>query len=512
MKLTQFNRWAFLPLLLLVGVPNAYADTVRLVDAVKNADSPTIRRLLRDRVDVNASEPDGTTALDWAVRRNDVETVEMLLRAGANVKAANRYTVTPLTLACTNGNAPIVDMLLKAGADANTVLANGETVLMTASRSGSLDAVKALLLHGADPNVKEKSKGQTALMWAADEGHTDVVKTLLEAGADVHARSTAGFTAMLFAARDGRMGPARALLAAGVDVKEALPAPAGRRRPGAAAANAAAPSSGLDAMLLAAANAHYELAVMLLDAGANANAAPLGWTALHQITGVRKVGLYGSNDPAPEGSGNVTSLEFVRKLVAHGADVNARATRRPNLGITQMNAVGATPFLLACRTADVELMKLLVELGANPLLTNADNSTPLMVAAGIGTASPPEDPGTEAEVVEAVKLAIKLGGDPNAVDKNGETAMHGAAYKQMPGAALALAENGAKVDVWNQKNKKGWTPLKISEGVHIGMNIQSSMATAAAIRSAMVAAGVAPVVPEGSSIEPATAVVPNAEP
>jgi ankyrin repeat protein len=224
---------------------------------------------------------------------------------------------------------------------------------------------------------------------------------------------------------------------------------------------------------------------------------------LHQVTGVRKVGLYGSNDPAPEGSGNIDSLEFVRRLVARGADVNARATRRPPLGTTQLNPVGATPFLLAARTADAALMRELARLGADPLTPNADGTTPLLVAAGVGTNSPPEDPGTEAEVVEAVKVALELGNDINGVDKRGESAMHGAAYKQMPAAVRLLAERGAKVEIWNRKNRKGWTPLQITMGVHRGMNIQKSPATEAAVREVMIAAGVEAVLPPGSQTEPA---------
>jgi ankyrin repeat protein len=472
-----------------------------IVEAVKNADAATVRQLIKDRTDVNTAEADGTTALHWAVRLNDVPTAELLLRAGANVKAVNRYGVTPFSVACTNGNTAMVKLLLDAGADPNTTLPGGETALMSVARTGSIDAVKALIGRGVDVNAKEAVRGQTALMWAASEGHAQVVKALVDHGADIKLRSTGGFTAFLFAVRDGRMDVAKILLAAGADVNEAMPS-AGRPRGPAAAAGYNRQEQGLNAFLLATTNAHYELALALVDAGADPNAAPLGWTVLHQITGVRKVGLYGSNDPAPEGSGKIDSLEFVRQIVKRGADVNARATRRPPLGTTQVNPVGATPFLLAARTADVPLMRELIKLGADPLMPNADNTTPLMIAAGVGTNSPPEDPGSEAEVVEAVKLALELGNDINAVDKNGETAMHGAAYKQMPAAVRLLAERGAKVEIWNTKDKKGWTPLKITQGVHRGMNIQKSPPTEAAVREVMIAAGVEPVVPPGSSTEP----------
>jgi ankyrin repeat protein len=475
---------------------------VPIIEAVKTSDSDAVRQLIKNRVDVNTPDVDGTTALHWALRLNDVRAAELLVRAGAKIDAENRYGVRPLSVACTSGNAALVKLLLEAGADANTALPGGETALMSAARTGSVDAVEALIARGAAVNAIETGRGQTALMWAASEGHLEVVKLLLDRGADINPRSAGGFSAFLFAVREGRLPVAKALLAAGADVNDSLP---GVRPRGPAALPAGRQDRGLNAFLLATTNAHYELALMLVDAGADPKAAPLGWTVLHQITGVRKVGLYGSNDPAPEGSGNIDSLEFVRQIVARGADVNARATRRPPLGTTQLNTAGATPFLLAARTADVPLMRELLKLGADPLLPNADNTTPLMVAAGIGTNSPPEDPGTESEVVEAVKLALEVGNDVNAVDKNGDTAMHGAAYKQMPGAVRLLAERGAKVEIWNRKDKKGWTPLQITIGVHRGMNIQKSPATESAVREAMIAAGVEPVVPPGSSTEPADA-------
>ena len=130
-------------------------------------------------------------------------------------------------------------------------------------------------------------------------------------------------------------------------------------------------------------------------------------------------------------------------------------------------------------------MRVLVELGADPTLANEDNTTLLMVAAGVGTQNPGEDPGTEPEVLEAVKVALELGGDVNGIDKNGETAMHGAAYKHAPSVVRFLAERGARAVVWNRQNTIGWTPLRIAEGVQRGMNIISSVPTATAIREVM---------------------------
>jgi ankyrin repeat protein len=240
---------------------------------------------------------------------------------------------------------------------------------------------------------------------------------------------------------------------------------------------------------LAVSNAHFELAAMLLDMGADPNAAGQGWAALHAVTWVRKLGG-GDNGPAPQGSGKMSSLDFVRVLKAKGVNLNARMTTRKRVGASVLNTNGATPFLLACKSDDAELMRLLAELGADPKLPNSENSTPLMVAAGLGTRSPGEDAGTEPEALEAVQLALELGNDINAVDSNGETAMHGAAYKQFPLVAQFLADHGAKIEIWNRKDKSGWTPLRIAAGVFRTANFRFSDPTAEALRRIMRAAGV----------------------
>ena len=256
-----------------------------------------------------------------------------------------------------------------------------------------------------------------------------------------------------------------------------------RRRGGTSAERGA---TGLNAFLLAAANAHYELAALLVDRSADVNVASRGWTALHQVSWVRKAGIAGSNNPAPKGSGAMTSLEFVKKIVAAGAALNARVTTRPPAGITRLNFIGGTPLLLAARTGDAPLMRLLAELGADPLLPNEDGTTPLMVAAGVGISSPGEDPGTEPEVLEAVEVVLALGGDLNGVDDNGETVMHGAANKHVPTVVAFLAEAGADPAVWNRPNSREWTPLDIVENVPLGRGIQDNPATAAAaIRAVM---------------------------
>ena len=485
MPVKRFGLYAMALLLSTVILRGAGPDAL-LADAAERMDRTRIRALLQQRADVNTPQVDGMTALHWAAYQDDLETEDLLVRAGANVKAANRYGVTPLSLACTNGNGAMVELLLKAGADPNTALPGGETVLMTAARAGKLAPVKSLLIRGAAVDNRDDRRGQTALMWAAAEGHVEVVKELIEAGADVRLRLPSGFTSLLFAVREGRIGVVRVLLKAGADVNETVPAEADRRR----GYGGRLPPAGASALLLAVMNAHYELAAHLLDAGADPNAALPGYTALHAITSVRKPGV-GDNDPAPEGSGTMNSIELVKKLVAQGADVNARMTKRASLANTRLKEAGATPYLLAALTADAELMRTLAALGADPFIPNVEHSTPLMVAAGLATRSPGEDAGTESEVLEAVQAALDLGADVNAIDINGETAMHGAAYKNLPKVVKLLASKGAKIDIWNRNDKFGWTPLAIAVGYRFG-NFKPSPDTEAAIREVMIAAGVTP--------------------
>jgi ankyrin repeat protein len=293
-----------------------------------------------------------------------------------------------------------------------------------------------------------------------------------------------GFTPLLFAAREGRIETVRALLKAGADPKEAIVTdekPGGRGAP-----------DGTSALHLAVENGHFELAMILVKAGAEPDDQRAGFTVLHALSWVRKPrrGDEEAGAPPPATTGSLTSLAFVRQIVTAGANVDLRLSNRPSprgrLGIG-----GATPFLLASKNADLPLMKLLIELGADPLKPNHDGCTPLMAAAGMGTFAPDEEAGTEDECLAAVEYLLSLGANVNTVDKNGETAMHGAAYKSLPKMVELLAAKGADITLWNQKNKSGWTPLLIAQGFRNG-NFKPSADTEAALSKIMLAAGVTP--------------------
>jgi len=423
---------------------------------------------------------DGSTPLHWAVYRDELPNAAALLRGGADAKAATKYGVTPLSLACTNGNAAMIEMLLKAGADANAALPGGETALLTAARTGNPDAVLALIRHGANVNARDAWRGQTALMWAAAEGHAAAVKVLLENGADMHARSmgpagrggavqpatpstasakpedgkpapppraprpvSTDFTPFLFAVRGGHIDTVKVLLAAGADPNEAL-------------------GDGTSALILATTNARYELGALLVDKGANVNGDAQGWTALHQVAWTRRPNIH--KTPAAVPSGNMDSLTYVKFLIAHGANPNARETKEPRDGnLGKLRRIGATPYLLAAKSADIELMRCLKMNGADATLMTAENVTPLEAAAGVGVYRVSESPGSNEEAFEAVKLAFELGSrDVNWVDGNGNTAMHGGALRGSNAIVRFLFDKGAKLDV---VNKIGWTPLTIAEGV-----------------------------------------------
>jgi ankyrin repeat protein len=484
-------HWQKLTGLMLLGLglaaPAVAAERSALADAAERRDQASVRSLLQTGADVNAAQIDGTTALHWAAYNDDAATVTLLVQAKANVNAVNRYGVPPLSSACTNGNAAIVKLLLDAGADANATLKGGETVLMLAARSGNVETVKALLARGAKHDARERH-GQTALMWAAAEGNTAVARALIEAGADMNAMIDSGFTPFFLAVREGRLELVRTFLALGIDVNATLQRPAAN-----GAADRRAPATGTSPLILAVMNGHFELAIALVEAGANPNDNRSGFTPLHTIAFVRKPDSSDGSDPAPPvGAGRLTSLEFVREIVKRGANVNFRlpkgAPKQPNTS-SRIESEGATPFLFAADRSDVPLMRLLLQLGADPMIPNLNNTTPLMAAAGLGTTEPLEEAGEENEAVEAVNMLLDLGANINAVNNEGDTAMHGAAYNIYPRVVELLAKRGADPQVWKNPNKFGRTPLYIAEG-YAGRLPRPDKPTIEAVTKLMVAAGI----------------------
>jgi hypothetical protein len=390
-----------------------------------------------DRDEIDA---DGTTPLHWAAHRGDLATVRALLAAGAAVDAANRYGVRPAYLAAENGDAATMRTLLEAGADPRAVFAEGETLLMTAARTGDVATIQVLLAAGAEVNSIEARGGQTALMLAAAENNGAAVAALLDAGADRDAReATDEFTALAFAVRGGAVAATRALLEAGADSSATLP-------------------DGTSMLVLAALNQNYETANVLLDYGADPNAAVDGWTALHQIARVRRW-TRGFNLPGPEHRDQLGSLELVRNLAARGADVNARQTGERDRG--------TTPFLLATRSLDLAYMRTLLELGADPSVKSDDGTTAVLLAAGVGQGqgSAGAAPGSVEEALAALMLTLELGGGTvNDVNSRNETALHGVMYRGGSTALIDfLVDHGASVE--GVVNSRGWTPLRIADGV-----------------------------------------------
>jgi len=458
----------------------AAADGPRVAQAAKAHDATALAALLKGGADVNQPLPDGATALHWAVYWNDAALAERLLRAGAHVDARNRYGTTPLWMACSEGNAPMVTLLLKSGADAKAAALDGEPVIMTAALSGSVESVEALIAHGADVNAKEVRQGQTALMWAigARESYPAITRVLLAHGADVKVRSAGGLTPLLFAARQGDLEATRMLIAAGADVNDKAVAPIG---PMALFGDGqwSFPSADTStAMTLAIINGHFEVARALLEHGADPNlssdafpyrtrpnisvngeALKPGLTALHAVM-VRR------GKRAEPGS-----LELLKAMVARGGQVNAKTPSvkapvptqlNPQPVITWVQAGGVTPFWIAANALDVDAMKLLVELGADPKAKSMEDTTPLMVAAGLGIKSrgPSGGFGRRADWdVEALRLLLDWGNDINAVNIHGQTALHGAAFAAAKPAVQFLKERGARLDL---KDSMGRTPLTVA--------------------------------------------------
>jgi uncharacterized protein len=442
-----------------------------LVDAVKQKDMATVRALLQKRVDVNAPEGDGATALHWAAYQDDAEMVDLLIASGAKVNVANDLAITPLYLASANGNAVIVNRLLEAGANPNAASETGVTPLMEAARSGNVRVVRALLSYHADVNARERDRQQTALMWAVARRHQEVVKILLENNADVHARTgvrnltvmldqgprrtvktamqdakaieAGASTPLIFAAQVGDAESARLLLTAGANADDTA-------------------ADGNSALVLATFAGHTAVAGVLLEAGADPNAARAGYGALH----------------AAVLRGDVTT---VNALVAKGASPNARITkgspvrRFGSQWALPTPMIGATPLFVAATYLEIDIMRALLAAGADHTLGLPNGTTPLLAAAGIAVeietrpsdlvrwnvvdSDAPTIPRAETDVLVATRLLLDAGADVNQANDAGDTALHAAAAAGMPSVIQLLADRGAALNV---KNKSGQTPLSLT--------------------------------------------------
>jgi ankyrin repeat protein len=382
----------------------------------------------------------------------------------------------------------MIDLLLKAGVSANSANPGGETILMTASRTGKTDAVKLLLDRGADINAKESVREHTALMWAVLENHPDAVKLLLERGANINAQSkvdipdgvtadprgTSGnigangkglyrsravpspsgaLTALAFAAREGNLPMVRLL----ADSKADLNLPS---------------ANGTPPMTIAIINNHIELAMFLIERGADIQMADRFYKRTPLFAAVEMRNPDYTRDTASPLPDAKDPMDLIKLLLAKGANPNARANTTPVRGFMQVSANwlsfdGQTPFLRAALAGDVTLMRLLLAHGADPNIKTNDGANPLMAAAGLNWVVSQTFSRSDDEYLEAVKLCLEKGNDINAVDsRTGLTAMHGATNRGFDAMVKLLAANGAKLDV---KDSQGRTPMNYAEGVFLAV-------------------------------------------
>jgi uncharacterized protein len=469
---------------LMLGVAAAHGATAEVADAAMRGDRDAVRAAVARRADVNLPQVDGTTALHWAVERDDVEMADVLLRAGARIGVRSREGVLPLQLAAINGSAPMIDRLLKAGADPNATLTPAaDTALMMAARTGAAGALRVLMEAGADVNAKETWGGTTALMWAVTEGHTEAARILIAGGADVNARSNyvaaangRGFegrtpvanraepkveefasgwlTPLLLAAREGDVGLVRVLVDAGADV------------------NAVA-GDGKTPLAVSIFNGNYDVASELVDRKADVNKAdaqrftPLFWAVDRR-----------NMETAPNFPWMVTAdpLPLVRKLLDAGANPNAIVNNTPRARMREGSPriVFATALMRAAFAADLELVTLLLDRGADPKIVSRDGETMVSAAAGLAFIHGYHRGKAPAERLQVVKLFVGLGNDVNQADDYGITPLMAAAnggdvaliqYLLDTGADLSAHDLGKKNDGQFGSSVEPLMPIDYAIGV-----------------------------------------------
>jgi len=477
----------------------AAGPDLRLLDAAKANNHASAVALLAQKVDVNAAEPDGTTALHWAIHNNDLDLARRLIRSGADVKAKNQFGATPLSEAAIVGDTAMLTNLIEGGADVNAVNADGQTALMAVARTGNVESARLLISHGANVNAHELWRGQTALMWAAAEGLPAMAKELIAHGADVNARSQTnnweldvtaeprrkymplgGWTPLLFAARQGSLEAAKVLVDGGADVNLQDP-------------------DLVSPIVTAIVNGHYDVAAYLVESGADVDLADRWgraalWAAVDMHTPPH------SGRPDAIESTTVSSDQLLKQLLAKGADVDAQLVLFPpyrslaDRGADNVMTIGATPLVRAAKAGDVAAVRLLLEHHADVSLPTADGVTPLIAAAGVGSRDS-DTRGrykTEKDAIDSVKLLLAAGADVNATDNRGQTPLHGAAFWGWTELVQLLADRGANV---NAKDRRGLTPLDSALGKaggngFGGNRIEVHEDTAALLRKLMAATAV----------------------
>ncbi len=458
---------------------SAHAQSA-LADRIQGGDRRAALELIAKGVDVNHTQPDGTTPLHWAVYKIDRDLVQTLLRRGARADVANKYGATPLAEAVRVVNIELVEMLLEAGADANSANEDGQTSLMLAARTGNVSVAKLLVQRGADVNTRERFREQSAVMWAAAENHPEMVAFLVSKGADltVRARSndwetqitseprvqyrpTGGLTPLLYAARAGCLDCVKTMVDAGADFDRPNP-------------------DGMTPMIMALDNGYPAVARYLLDRGAS----PLTWDWWGRTPLYVAVTMRGGVD-SRAGKRSPESLDFIKAVLEKGANPNIQlAFKEPSRGgrdnrfRDDLLTTGATPLLRAAQTFDTEVVQLLLDHGALVDLPNASGVTPFMSASGIGTrmtsgvlgAGPPEN--VIALALETMEILRTAGADVNAritdvtsltgriartntmTDRQGQTALFLAAELGRAAVVKYLLEHGAKTDLKDDMGRK----------------------------------------------------------
>jgi ankyrin repeat protein len=473
-------------------------------------DVASAKLLIAAGAKVDAANRYGATALWMAASGGSPEMIELLLKAGANPNKAALRGEPPLHAAARTGSVRAVKALVAAGADVNAKEPwRGQTALMWAAgdyeqhpdvvqtllelgakvdeRTGEVDlsdptghqggqkekteapkneALKPLVAAkpAAESKPAAEAKPSSDAKPAAESKAGGEEKAAAEAPAPRGGRGAAapssGLTALAFAVRENNIPVVKLLIKAGANVNDnKLP-------------------NGMSPLMMAITNQDDELALLLLDNGANpkiANGA--GFTPLHTL--MQKRGAAGRGGDGGRGEkGGVAGDAVLRALLAKGADPNAKLPARrqpPNFEpisyppIMGVQYATATPLWIAANNADLEGMRILVEAGAKPNENAIGGTTPLMVAAGLGYGlnGPTSRLGkrredTEDNVLACVKQLLEWGNDINAVNENGQTAIYGATMSVMPRVIEFLVQKGAETTL-NKKDKDGRTPLQVAD-------------------------------------------------